>query len=312
MKINNNLRQLNLINNNSKNSKPDLNTDANTNTRIQQKGYTGSTPSFTGAFDTFLRFLDTNQAWGANFVDFSFMVVPRTGTDFTRNASAGWETARRESMGTINDSSVGLYGTAAGLALATGINSAYKFGERDLKVSSVFADSETIDLMGKIWHEKTNKKGANQLFERLHKTLSSFEVYNGKEWVKFKEEDIKKAANILQREVQFNEHLTKEAKYDIRKILTSSNNLENNFRIIAQKDQELHTSSHNLENNFRKGKKAQKLHASRYTIESIVENTFNLAKLFSKDKVVEAFENAKGDINKNTFIKALKKMNLKR
>ena len=84
-----------------------------------------SNPSFTGGADLLLRFLDTNQAWGANAVDFFFMVLPRTATDFTRGTDAGLETARRESMGTINDSAVGAYGTAAGLVLATGINNTY-------------------------------------------------------------------------------------------------------------------------------------------------------------------------------------------
>jgi hypothetical protein len=73
--------------------------------------------------------------------------------------------------------------------------------------------------------------------------------------------------------------------------LTSSNNLENNFRIVA--------------------KKGEKLHSSRYSIDGITENTFKLSKIFSKDKVAEAFREA-SDIGSNKFLKALKKMNMKR
>ena len=72
-----------------------------------------------------LRFLDTNQAWGANAVDLSFMVIPRTSVDLVnRGPAAGFETGRREASGTANHSLVGVYGMLAGLLLATGINKA--------------------------------------------------------------------------------------------------------------------------------------------------------------------------------------------
>ena len=259
---------------------------ASQNTNAKNPNFTGLSPI------EFLRFLDTNQAWGANFVDFGFMVMPRTATDFTRGADAGWETARRESMGTINDSSVGLYGTLAGLALAMGLNKAYNLGDRDLKVSSIFADSETIDMMGKIWHDKDLAQNTTDpLQTRIKKTLGNYEVFKDGQWVKFKEEDIEKASKILAREVKNNEHLPKEAAYEVQKILTSSNSLENNFRIAANA--------------------GEKVHSSRYTISSIVENTYKLSKIFSKEKVVEAFNQAT-EIGSNKFLKALKSMNMKR
>ena len=85
------------------------------NQNYSQKQNRKNNPQFTGWVDTTLRFLDTNQAWGANAVDLGFMVLPRTATDFGRGPEAGFETMRRESMGTINDSAVGAYGTLAGL-----------------------------------------------------------------------------------------------------------------------------------------------------------------------------------------------------
>ena len=73
--------------------------------KVQQINYQQNTnrnnnqqPSFNGLADSavqFLRFLDTNQAWGATAVDFSCMVAPRTITDFTRGPEAGVETMRR-------------------------------------------------------------------------------------------------------------------------------------------------------------------------------------------------------------------------
>ena len=250
----------------------------------------GKNPNFTGLADV-LRFLDTNQAWGANAVDFFCMVLPRTLTDFGRGPAAGMETARRESMGTINDSAVGVYGILAGLALAMGVNKAFGLGKKDLKTASIFADSETIDMMGKIWHEKLPENVQNPMAERIKKALGNYEVYDGQKWAKFKDKDIEKVANIFVEELNKGEKLSKEGAYNIKKILTSSNNLENNFRIIA--------------------KEGEKLHSSRYSIESITENTFKLSKIFSKDKVAEAFREA-SDYGSNKFLKALKNMNMKR
>ncbi|MBR1618919.1 hypothetical protein IJ674_03360 [bacterium] len=249
-------------------------------------------PNFTGFSPVeLLKFLDTSPAWGANAVDFFCMVLPRTLTDFSRGPEAGIETARRESMGTINDSAVGAYGTLAGLALAMGINKAFGLSKNDLKAASIFADSETIDMMGKIWHEELPQNTNNPTFERIKKALGNYEVYDGNKWAKLNEKDIEKAANIFVEELGKGEKLSKEARYNINKILTLSNNLENNFRIVAQK--------------------GEKLHSSRYSIDGITENTFKLSKIFSKDKVAEAFREA-SDIGSNKFLKALKKMNMKR
>ncbi|MBP3820424.1 hypothetical protein J6G99_02130 [bacterium] len=250
----------------------------------QNINFTGFSPA------PLLNWLDTNQAWGANAVDFFCMVLPRTLTDFGRGKDAGIETARRESMGTINDSSVGAYGTLAGLALAMGVNKSFKLGDRDIKVSSVFADSETIDMMGDIWYKKLSPDIKDPLLERIKLSLGNYEVFKDGKWEKFTDSDIEKASKILKREIETHEKLSKDIAYDVRKILASSNNLENNFRIIS---------------------KTGKEHSSRYGINSIVENTFKLSKLFTKEKVVEAFENSI-DSNSNEFLKALKKMNLKR
>ena len=57
---------------------------------------------FKGAMDSSLRYLATNQAIGANGVDFCFMVTPRTASDtIKRGPAAGLETFRREIMGMI-------------------------------------------------------------------------------------------------------------------------------------------------------------------------------------------------------------------
>ena len=99
---------------------------------------------FTGLADyatLSLRFLDTNQAWGATAVDLGSMVIPRTAVDMAnRGPAAGMETGRREASGTVNHSLVGVYGTVAGLALAISLNNKY-----GIKAHKIFVDDETLD-----------------------------------------------------------------------------------------------------------------------------------------------------------------------
>ncbi len=269
-----------------------------------------SNPNFTGWGDLFLRFLDTNQAWGATFVDLGFMVLPRTITDFTRNTDAGMETMRREGTGNVNHAMIGLYGTAAGLLFATGINHMYKFGKNDVKASSIFADSETINLHGQIYSEALNSAknnpNANPLREYLVETLKNYEALSpddNAKWIKFNQESIDKAAGILETEIKSDgKKLSKDSFNQIRSLLVADSKVENNYRIVA--------------------KAGEKLHSSRYDISSIINNMFNLGKVFNKDTVIEAFKSAQTSVKEaasnfepkvdNAFVKALKSMNLKR
>ncbi len=255
-------------------------------------------PNFTGA-EAMLRFLDTNQAWGANAVDFFCMVLPRTITDFGRGPEAGLETARRESMGTINDSSVGAYGLAAGLALAMGINKAYGLTDKNsIKASAIFADSETVDAFGKIWHENLKKHNGNvdnALDDFIKDALRKYEALSPNDvgkWVKFDENAIEKATELLKENIkQTGAKIDKNLVRNAKNILVSSSGVENNYRIIADA--------------------AGKEHTSRYALPDVLENITKLGKIFSKEKVIEAFKNA-SDIDSNTFLNALKKMNIKR
>ena len=300
MKIDNNLQ-------NFRNQK--FPADRNVNNSIANAGKTTApslktyTPNFTGGLDLFLRFLDTNQAWGATFVDLGFMVLPRTLTDFTRNTDAGMETFRREGTGNANHAMIGLYGTLAGLLLAAGINHAYKFGKKDVKASAIFADSETINMHGKIYHEALrnakDNPSANPLQAYLKETLKNYEALSpdkNAQWVKFDAQTVDKAAEILEKEIRADgKKLSKESFSQIRSILLSDSKVENNYRIIANQ--------------------GEKLHTSRYSIDSIIDNLFNLGKVFKKDTVIEAFKNAASNaepVVENAFLKALKSMNLKR
>ena len=269
-----------------------------------------SNPNFTGWGDLFLRFLDTNQAWGATFVDLGFMVLPRTVTDFTRNTDAGIETFRREGMGNANHAMIGLYGTLAGLLFATGINRLFKLGKNDVKASSIFADSETINLHGQIYNEALksakDNANANPLRDYLKETLKNYEALSPDEnakWVKFNSKTIDSVADILESEIRSDgKKLSKDSFNQIRSLLVSDSKVENNYRIVA--------------------KAGERLHSSRYDIGSIIGNMFNLGKVFNKQTVIDAFnaaeESARAAANKaepivgNAFLKALKSLNLKR
>lgn len=269
-----------------------------------------SNPNFTGWGDLFLRFLDTNQAWGATFVDLGFMVLPRTVTDFTRNTDAGIETFRREGMGNANHAMIGLYGTLAGLLFATGINRLFQLGKNDVKASSIFADSETINLHGQIYNEALksakDNANANPLRDYLKETLKNYEALSPDEnakWVKFNSKTIDSVADILESEIRADgKKLSKDSFNQIRSLLVSDSKVENNYRIVA--------------------KAGERLHSSRYEIGSIISNMFNLGKVFNKQTVIDAFnaaeESARAAANKaepivgNAFLKALKSLNLKR
>ena len=251
------------------------------------------TQSFTGFSPVpLLNFLDTNQAWGACAVDLGFMVIPRTATDFGRGADAGFETMRREGLGTTNHSCVGLYGTAAGMALAAALNHTYGLGKGSIKAHSIFADTETLDMQGKIFTEAIKKP--NPLEEHLTQVLSRYQVQTADgSWKGFGADEIKKAAQILENEIRTGgKKISKEADYNVRSILRSSvEGIGNNFRIISED--------------------GAKQHTSRYSIDYIVENAYKLTKIFIKDKVKETFENT-ADYAQNAFLKSIKTMNKNR
>ena len=137
---------------------------------IQQK----NTPKFKGAGDAFLRYLATNQAVGANGVDLCFMVIPRTGSDMIRRGPlAGFETLRREIMGTINDSLIGAYGIVIGSLAAAlmGFNKKY-----EAKVNNIFAAPETLNILAE--NKAAQLKGNKSQIDYLKETLKNLKAYN--------------------------------------------------------------------------------------------------------------------------------------
>ena len=290
MKVEENFKQLNIR---------QIQTKANSNVVVKNTP-TYNQPSFTGVPDMVLRFLDTNPAWGADAVDLCFMVTPRTLTDFGRGKDAGIETMRREGMGTANHSSVPLYGALAGMAVAAGLNRMYFDSNSNIKANKIYADSETLDMMGKLYKAEVDAAKANPeakpLREFLVKYFKNYEALspteNGK-YIKIPAQEAESVADLLTSEIE--KAPVKPAKDVIEtakaRIISSLGGVENNFRIIAEEGAHQHTS--------------------RYTVDTIVDNAYKLGSAFTKDKVLETFTNmAEG--TENAFIKAMKSMNVKR
>lgn len=232
--------------------------------------------NFTGAMEAgtaFLRFLDTNQAWGANAVDLCSMVIPRTTVDFVnRGPEAGTETARRESMGTFNHSMVGVYGSIAGAFLAASINN--RFG---IKAHKIFADNETFEAVTKSFdaHKGTDYSA------HLRNLFSQLETEVDGKWRKIPAEDVDKLVgkfNSSMMNKQTPELINKELMNYSKAVITNATGSQSAYRFAGSKN--------------------------TFTLSNGIENIYNIT------KAVIAKE-AKG-ISSDNFLKAMKKMNISR
>lgn len=249
----------------------------------QQQNYNknNNRQTFTGAADTavqLLRFLDTNQAWGATAVDFSCMVAPRTLTDFTRGPAAGVETLRREASGTVNHAAVGLvYGPLAGMLLAAAVNSKY-----GIKAQNIYADSDAVDILSKFRYDVLKSDSLDNAIDYAKRVASSISSGDGK---KFLSEDAgEKFARTLAKEIKSPD---KANKAMLKNIVLSDLGEEANI-LLKSGEKEVKTS-----------------------LNDIVDNITSMSKALFKDKVVESFNHAAKfeDVN---FVKTLKNFGLRR
>lgn len=265
-----------------------------------------SQPRFTGAPETaatlLLRFLDTNQAIGANSVDLCSMVIPRTVYDFhKRGADAGVETARRESMGTINHSLVGVYGTLGGMLVASALNRRFK--NDNLRVDKLFADNATTDILARYRLNslrKEPKPEVSNVKSYLNEVFDNLKVYNpankdavdGWVGIKGKERDlvIEKLEDLLKNGKK--DQIDKDSLNYIKNLLVSSTGGEKQVKLEFFKDGKLEKKATN-------------------NLSTFIENLHNVSKVYMKKDIEEIFKNSV-DIDSNAFVNALKSMNLKR
>ena len=242
-----------------------------------------------------LRFLDTNQAWGATAVDFSCMVAPRTLTDFTRGPEAGVETLRREASGTVNHASVGLiYGPLAGLLMAAGLN-----GKYNIKAQKIFADADTINVLAKPWHDVliANKVNENSVKNGVSDSvLKSYTDKISNIIHKVDKAGEKETLAEMSNEAKgkFSESLynyiknpTKENKAMLKNIVLSDLGREKGLRLIYDKT---------------------KVNAD---LAEIIDNSTSLSKTLNTENVIKSFLK-KAKFEDVQFVKSLNKFGLKR
>ena len=264
----------------------------------QQNNQSNRHANFKGGVDTTLRYLATNQAIGANLVDLCSMVAPRTINDTVqRGPAAGMETGRREIMGTVNDSCVGLFGAAAGAMIANSLSKKY-----NTKVNKMFTAPDTLHILAE---NKSNQIKNNQTqIEYLKETLRHARGYNptgpadrldNEGFVKLSEETIEKVAKY------YDELLNKKA--DFNKWTSSKSDKSRTVlmnEIIADTGA---GSDFILES-------ADKKIQSRTNLKSMLNDLFIVSDSFNGEKVKEAFqEQIKSNtaIKENKFIKGLDK-----
>ena len=260
------------------------------NNKFQKQG---KAPQFTGAFETAssaLRFLDTNQAWGANAVDLCSMVIPRTTVDFVnRGPEAGTETARRESMGTFNHSMVGVYGTAAGFALASMFNKKY-----GIRADKIFANDQTVDILSKYWAEARKTSDDPKVYvknytDRIADNIKFFNTSAATEsgYVKLSHDAKQEFSNALSENLLSSNSKTidKEFHKYIHSLLASDTGAET--KVVLE--------GHNIK--------------ADNTLKALVGNVYNVSKTFLEKGVDDVFK-ANGAENK--FVKGLKSLNLRR
>lgn len=250
--------------------------------RINQQQNTKNQPQFKGVGDVAvqaLRFLDTNQAWGACAVDLGCMVIPRTLTDFTRGASAGLETMRREASGTANHAAIGpVYGTLAGMLVASAVNAKY-----GIDAKKVFADADSVEMLSRMHYDVLHGKTAKTYTQEVADSIATQSI-NGSVSKHLSHENKKLFAETLQKEIV--KHDPENAKM-LRNILLSDLGEETTLMIERQ------------------GKQV------KGNAETLIKNITSLSTELHKEKVVESFKKAM-DFAEVNFVKAMKSYGLKR
>lgn len=235
-----------------------------------------------------LRFLQTNQAWGACAVDVGCMGAPRTAVDFTRGPDAGIETARREFSSTGNHALIGLYGSMAAFLLCQGFNKLF-----GVNAHKLFMSDDTLDFMAHHWNEVHDKPDNLEKF--LNNVLSDLKGFSPEHtncddhgFVALQEDARKLAVARLKKEVETTGKLSQESLDYLKAVLAESVGSESNVKLERTVGENtLKTSG---------------------TLENLILDIFKSAKAFTTEKVAATFGKDK-PLAENEFVKGLKKLN---
>ena len=260
----------------------------------QQNTQTVQKTQFKGAVDTTMRYLATNQAIGANGVDFCFMVSPRTASDFyKRGPAAGLETFRREIMGTLNDSCIGLFGAAAGWLVAHSLNKKF-----DFKANNIFTAPETLNILAenKAQQLKDNKSS----LDYIKMTLKNVKAFNPSSAAADTEGFVKLSDDAVN---EISEYLNKSISNKVDFHLWAKDKAANSRSAVMNKITEYTgaQSEYILES-------ADKKIVSKTNLKSLLNDIYIVSESFNKKKIDAAFaEQIKSDksVKDNNFIKGL-------
>lgn len=243
-----------------------------------------------------LRYLNVNEAVGATLVDFGFMAMPRTIVDSKRGFDAGVETGIRENSGTLNHVLIGTVGGAAAYALSQKFNKDY-----NILSHTIFANNETIDILGKIWHEnysslKNNPDNLlNVYYEKAFSGMRGLNSSDSKtaKWVELKPETISKLTETMvglsKNKALEGKRIPKDKFNYLKNLIISDTGAEKVFR-LSSKD----------------GKQTVD-----FAINSFLDDLHALGRAFSNEKVSAAFELAKNNFADNKFISNLKNLKVR-
>lgn len=255
--------------------------------------------------DGALRFLATNQAIGANLVDFGFMVLPRTTTDMiSRGPDAGMETARREASGTVNHALIGVYGVAAGAVAAalSGIDKDY-----GIKANDIFTAPDTLDILAQNKAKQIKTKGTQ--LDYIKETLTNAKIYNPNysSTVNPKTVDSEGYIRLAKDEVE-------EIAKMLDDVISDKNMTHNTWRKASTPASRDAVINKFIEKTGAQSKivleSSDKKISSSADLKTALDDIFKVSKSFNNEKVVKAFDeqikNNKG-IKDNAYIKNLQK-----
>ena len=258
---------------------------------------TNQQPQFKGAIDSGLRYLATNQAIGANGVDFCFMVTPRTASDtIKRGPAAGLETFRREIMGTVNDSCIGLFGAASGAMIAYGLNKKY-----GLNVNKLFTAPETLNILAENKSEQI-KNNKTQV-DYIKKTLSDVKAYNPTSARADSEGFVKLSGKTIDEAAEFFDKALNNKELDFHN-WTKEKTAGSRSVIINKITEDTGAQSRYILESTDKAIK------SETNLKSLLNDIYIVSDSFNHDKVKDAFKKQieTGEaVKNNTFVKGVQK-----
>ena len=269
----------------------------------QENIQTQKAPQFKGGADAFLGFLATNQAWGANAVDITFMVVPRTVNDTIRRGPvAGLETGRREASGTVNHTLIGVYGICAGALVSAvmGLDRKYK-----TKSNQMMAAPETIKILAQNKAEQLAQK--TKQTDYLRQTLEHVKAFNPAAKNADKDGYIKLSNETIDEVVKILDNAINDKSLDFKK--WSNKKLHNSLEVVINKitADTGSQSKYILESTERAASVTGKK-ISETNLRTLLEDIYKVSEAFNKEKVIEAFneqlKNGK-TILENKFLKSL-------